>query len=216
MTPRERLKKSLNHKDPGEIVVDLGSSLATGISACALARLRIALGLEEKIVKVYEPFQVLGEVEEDLRKALGVDIVGIASPYTIFGYKNDNWKKWKLQDGTDVLVGGNFMTKTDEMGIEYIYPKGDISVLPSGKMPKGGFYFDNIVRNSQTDEDKLNAREDFTDDFQVFSDEELEFIEKQADYYYKNTNYGLSGGNFLCSPGDFAPLPGPGIKTQKA
>lgn len=52
MTPRERLKKTLNHEDPGEIVIDLGSSLVTGISACALARLRIALGLEEKIVKV--------------------------------------------------------------------------------------------------------------------------------------------------------------------
>lgn len=215
MSARERLIKTLNHEDPGKVVVDLGSSLVTGISARALARLYKALGLEGKTVKVYEPFQALGEVDEEVRKILGIDVVGVASPYTMFGYKNADWKPWKLHDGTDVLVGGNFVTTTDEAGDIYIYPKGDTNAQPSGRMPKGGFYFDNIVRQGCIDEDKLNAREDFSEDFKVFSDEELRFIEEQTDYYYRNTDYGINGGNFLGGLGDFAALPGPGIKQPK-
>jgi len=215
MTSRERLIKTLNHEDPGKVVVDLGSSLVTGISASALARLRKALGLEEKIVRVSEPFQVLGEVEEDVRQALGVDVVPVASPYTMFGYRNEGWKPWKLQDGTDVLVGEGFIVKTGEDGIIFIYPQGDTTVSPCAKMPKGGFYFDNIVRQEEIVEDKLNARKDFEDDYKVFSDDVLRYIEEQTNYYYNNTDYGLNGGNFLCGLGDFAALPGPGIKNPK-
>ena len=215
MNSRERLKKTLNHENPGKVVVDLGSTLVTGISARALARLRRVLGLEERVVKVCEPFQVLGEVEEDVRQALGIDVAPIASPYTMFGYRNENWKPWRLQDGTDVLVGEKFVTRDGDDGNIYIYPQGDTSVSPSAKMPKGGYYFDNIVRQEKIDEDKLDARKDFEDDYKVFSEEVLRYIEQQADFYYNNTEYGLNGGNFLCGLGDFALLPGPGIKRPR-
>jgi hypothetical protein len=29
-------------------------------------------------------------------------------PVTIFGYKNENWKKFKMFDGTNILISGNF------------------------------------------------------------------------------------------------------------
>jgi hypothetical protein len=215
MISRERLKKTLNHEDPGKVVVDLGSTLVSGISASALSRLRRALGLIDRPVKIHEPFQILGQIEDDLRQALGIDVVPICSPYTMFGYKNENWKAWKLSDGTDVLVGENFITKTEADGNTYIYPKGDTTARPCAKMPKGGFYFDNIVRQEPIDENQLNARADFAEDFTVFSDEVLRHIEKEADYYYNNTEYGLNGGNFLAGFGDFAPLPGPGITNPK-
>lgn len=215
MTSRERLKKTLNHDDPGKVVVDLGSTLVTGISASALVKLKRHLGLDDKPVKISDPFQVLGEVEEDLRKALGVDVVGIASPITMFGYKNEKWKPWRLNDGAEVLVGENFNTSTDKEGNLYIYPQGDTSVQPSARMPKGGFYFDNIVRQEPIDEDNLNGRADFADDFQIFTDDILRSIEEQVNYYYNNTSYGLNGGNFVATLGDFASLPGPAIKKPK-
>jgi len=211
---REKLQKTLNHEEPEEVVVDLGSSLVSGIAAGALSRLRETLGLEKRKVKVYEPFQVLGKVEEDVRKALGIDVVGLASPYTFFGYKNENWKPWELQDGTEVLVGEGFETKVGQDGAVYIYPQGDRSVPPSGKMPEGGYYFDNIVRGEDdTAAGELNPREDFKDDFQVLSEEELKEIEKSADHYYEETDYGINLGNFVCSLGDFALLSGPAVKN---
>ena len=123
-TSRERLMKTLDHKDPGKVVVDLGSSLVTGISAVALTRLREALGLEKRPVKVYEPMQVLGLVEDDVIEALGIDIVGVCSPYTCYGNKNESWQPWKVRE-IDVLVGEGFETRVDEEGNTYVYPQGD-------------------------------------------------------------------------------------------
>jgi len=40
MNSRERLIMTLNHQEPGKVVVDLGSSIVTGISARALSKLR--------------------------------------------------------------------------------------------------------------------------------------------------------------------------------
>lgn len=51
-TSRERLDQTLNHMEPEEVVVDMGSTPITGINANALDRLRKALGLEEKKVKI--------------------------------------------------------------------------------------------------------------------------------------------------------------------
>jgi hypothetical protein len=57
-------------------------------------------------VKVIEPYQVLGEIPPDLMDARGVDVVGLPSPKTLFGFKNEGWKPWTLFDGTPVLVPG--------------------------------------------------------------------------------------------------------------
>ena len=62
-TSRERLIRTLNHQDPGKVVMDLGSTAITGINANALVRLREALGLEKRTIKIDEPLQLLGMVE---------------------------------------------------------------------------------------------------------------------------------------------------------
>ena len=64
-TSRERFQLTLEHQDPGKAVLDLGSTPITGINANALARLRTALGLEERKVKIEDPLQLLGQVDED-------------------------------------------------------------------------------------------------------------------------------------------------------
>ncbi|MDF2613394.1 MAG: hypothetical protein K0S71_1180 [Clostridia bacterium] len=215
MTPRERLQLTLEHKDPGKVVVDMGGTAVTGISAKALSNLRKALHLPEQLVKVHEPFQMLGSVDEDIRRALDIDIVGVGGINNIFGFKNDGWKPWKMSDGNEVLVGEKFYTSSDEVGNTYLYPKGNTSVPASGKMPKGGFYFDNIVRQDEIDEDAMNPREDYKDDFQLFSEEELRYFEETTDYYYKNTDYGIFGHGSFMSLGDFCPLPGPGLEKTK-
>jgi hypothetical protein len=71
MTPRERLIKTLNHEVPDRLCVDLGAGGQTGIGVTALQHLNQALfpGYKDK-VKVVEPYQMLGEVEEPIRKKL--------------------------------------------------------------------------------------------------------------------------------------------------
>ena len=77
MTSRERVLKALNHKEPDRVPVDLGGAVVTGIQASALARLRDALSLAKKAVKVYEPMMMLGIVEDDVLQAIGGDVVGV-------------------------------------------------------------------------------------------------------------------------------------------
>ena len=150
MTSRERVLKAINHEEPDRVPVDLGSTAVTGISASTLSKLRLALGLDNPgaRVKVVEPYQMLGEVTDDLRDALGIDTVGLGGRSTLFGFRNEDWKEWELLDGTPVLVPGKFNTDPNPDGSLYMYPDGDKHAPPSGKMPADGYYFDTIIRFS--------------------------------------------------------------------
>lgn len=215
MTSRERVKKALNHEKPDKAPLDLGSTPTTGISASSLSKLRKALGLDDRPVKVHEPFQILGRVEEDVLDALGVDVVGIEPLNTFFGYKNDQWKPWRTGDGTEVLVGEGFTAKVDEHGDTFIYLEGDVNSQPTAKMPKGGFYFDLLVRQEPIDEDNLNPEEWMEGMYSEFTEEELAHIEKQADYLYNNTDRAIIGNFGQGGLGDVALVPGPWLKKPK-
>jgi len=121
------------------------------------------------------------------------------------------WEK----NGTDVLVGKDFRLSEDTEGNLYIHPQGDINAKPSAKLPKGGFYFDNIVRQQSIDEDNLHGRDDFSEDYQIFSDETCRWLEEQSKTLYENTGYSIIGGFSQGSLGDAALLPGPGLKEPK-
>ncbi|MDR1948281.1 MAG: methyltransferase [Spirochaetaceae bacterium] len=216
-TPRKRLDNTIHHKDPGKLVVDMGSTSITGINANALAALRDALGLEKRPVKIYEPLQLLGLVEEDVYEALGLCVAEVTNHYTIFGYENKNWKPWKLPTGLDVLVAEDFVTSVDEKdGTTYIYPQGDRSAPPAGRLPRNGYYFDNCFRTFSTfDEDNFDGRADFAEDYKVYTDEQLRTIEDTCNHLYTNTDLGLIGGGALAGLGDFAYFPGPHIPYPK-
>lgn len=216
MTSRERLIETLNHREPERVVVDLGSTSITGINANALAKLRTALGLEERKIKVNEPLQLLGMVEEDVREALHIDVVDITNNMTMFGFENKGWKPWRLQSGLEVEVPEDFNTTVDEEGNTYLYAQGDMNYPPASVMPKDGYFFDHITRgNIEFDEDTTGGREDFKDDFGVMTDEQLRRIEDRCDYFYKNTGYGMIGGGAIAGLGDFALIPGPNVKAPK-
>ena len=87
MTPRERLIKTLNHETPDRLCVDMGAGGQTGIGATALHHLNRALLPEyQEKVKIIEPYQMLGEVEEPLRKKLQLEFP-VRPPYSGSGIK---------------------------------------------------------------------------------------------------------------------------------
>ncbi len=211
MNSREKLKKVINHKPIDGVVLDIGATPQTGISASTLFQLKKALGLEEKPITVHEPFQILGAVEEDVRKALGIDVVGIFSPYNAFGIKNENWKAWTMPDGTPTFMAGQFEYDVVD-GETLVYPQGDRSCAPSMKLPEGGYFFDAIDRSGQFDENCLNAREDFKNDFNVYTDETAKTFADQAEYFYNNTQYGMVGNFAGMALGDAGAMPGQFLK----
>jgi hypothetical protein len=215
MTSRERLRMAINHQQPDRPPVDLGSTLVTGIQASAYAKLKRALGIQGGAVRAHDTYQMLAEVEESVKKALGVDTFGIQLPTNFFGYKNDRWKPFRMFDGTEVEISAHCQLDVLPNGDIVQYPSGDRSAPPSGRMPKGGFYFDAIVRQEPIDEAALDPREWVAQSYTLYTEEELRFIEETSRWWYENSSYGLVGNLWGAGFGDIAVVPGPAIPHPK-
>lgn len=216
MTSRERVQLSLNHKEPDRIPIDLGGSAVTGINVSSLYRLRQALKLDEPgtPLKVVEPYQMLGEIQPDLMDALGIDVVGLGGRKNLFGFANEGWKPWTTFDGTPVLVPEGFNIDPEPNGDILMYPEGDKSAPPSGRMPHGGYYFDSIVRQPQIDDDNLKV-EDNLEEFSYLSDVDLEWFRSEADRLYTQTDKAILGNFGGTGFGDIALVPAPWLKHPK-
>ena len=215
MTSRQRLTATLNHQEPDRICVDFGAGFQTGMGAGAVHRLRQAvLGPSDYRVKVIEPYQMLGEIDEELRRALGLDVVGVHGPGTMFGFDSEDWKPFTMFDGTPVMVPGKFNVTPAGDGGWLIYPEGDTGVPPSAWMPRGGYFFDSIDRQEPLDESNLNPA-DNCEEFAVAGDGEVEHFARLARRYHETTDYGI----YLTLPGtafgDIALVPAPWMKHPK-
>jgi hypothetical protein len=213
MTSKERLKETLNHRKTDKIVVDFGATSVSGIHVLTVSRLRDYYGLPNLPVKVVEPYQMLGEIDQDLAEILGVDVVGISPRTNIFGFENNNWKAFRTFWGQEVLVPENFKTKIDSGGDLLLYPAGDTSAPPSAKMPKASYFFDTIIRQEPLDVYNLKL-EDNLEEFSLLSDNDINYWKKQAPFI-KNSDKGIIlnlGGTAL---GDIALVPAPWLRNPK-
>lgn len=212
--PRERIQAALNHRATDMLPVDFGASPVTGISASLIFQLRNKLGLERRAVKIIDPFQMLGEVDDELKDYLQTDIVGILPRKCSFGIENKDWRPWRLFDGTPVLVPGGLNTEPDESGNILAYPQGDRSVAPSAVMPRGGYYFDAIIRQKPIDEAGLNV-EDNLEEFTLLEEDDLHYIETEVGRLYRETDYAIMGSPPGTALGDIALVPGLALKEPK-
>ena len=211
VTSRDRLAATLSHKQPDRIPIDFGGTAVTGVHASCVAALREYYSLEKRPVRVHEPFQMLALLDEDLQDAMGVDVTGIFARNTMFGFPAERWKPW-LFNGLEVLVPGDFNIQIDNRGDNLIYPEGDTSVPPSGRMPRGGYFFDCIVRQQPIDEDHLDPA-DNTEDFLPISQLELDHLAHAAKQV--GPKRGVIAGFGGTAFGDIALVPGPFLKHPK-
>lgn len=216
MNSRQRVEAALRHEQPDYVPLDLGASAVTGMHVSSVYALRQALSLDKPgtPVKVTEPYQMLGEIGPDLMDAIGVDVVGLGSPRTMFGFENKDWKPWTLADGTPVLVPAAFNTDPEPNGDILMYPEGDKSAPPSGRMPKGGFYFDAIVRQEPIDDSKLTV-EDNLQEFGPVSDADLEHFASEADRLSRTSDRAILANFGGTAFGDIALVPAPWLKHPR-
>ncbi len=212
MNSRGRLRAALDHREPDRAPVDFASTPVTGIHVTCVAALRDYYGLEKRPVKVHEPYQMLGWLDEDLKQAMGIDVEGVFPYDTLFGFRNRGWKEWEFA-GLEVLVPQDFCTTTDANGDTLIYPKGDVTAPPSGRMPQGGHFFDSIIRQPPIEEDKLNP-EDNLEEFGPVSEDYLDHLRDVVPYAAslgRGVMMGLPGTGL----GDIALVPAPFLKYPK-
>ena len=216
MNSRQRVSQALNHLETDRIPLDLGGTPVTGMHASSVYRLRQALGLDSpgEPVKIINIYQMLGEIKPDLMDALGVDVVALRSPQNSFGIQNEGWKSWALFDGTPVLVPEGFNMAPEPNGDLLIYPQGDRSVPPSGRMPEGGYYFDAIIRQPPVDDAQLNV-EDNLEEFQPLPDETLTYYRIECERLYTETDKAIIANIGGTGFGDIALVPATHLKYPK-
>ena len=216
MNGRQRLAATLNHEQPDRVCVDFGATFVTGMHVSIVDKLRKAtLGDTGHRVKVVDPYQMLGEVDDALREALEIDVVGSLARKSLFGTDESDWKPFTLFDGTEVLVPHNFNTTiAPGTGDLLIYPEGDTTVAPSGRMPKGGYFCDAIIRQEPIDEDALDPA-DNCEEFAEFGPDDLAFYRRRRRWFEQRREFGsivvIPGTAF----GDIALVPAPFLKHPK-
>ena len=213
MNSKERVLASLDHRTPDRVPVDFGATPVTGIHVRSIENLRKHYGLEYKPVKVTEPYQMLGEIEDDLAEVLGVDTIPVSPKNTMFGFPNENWKEFKAPWGQVILVPEKFNVTIDDTGDVFMYPEGDTSVEPCAKMPANGFFFDALSRQDPIDHENLNV-EDNLEEFAPISDDDLQFFKTEAEKASKTGKAAVAnfGGTAF---GDIALVPGMQLKHPK-
>jgi uroporphyrinogen-III decarboxylase len=190
MSSRERVLATLSHEEPDRVPLDMGGTIMSGIMAHALDRLRKHLNLPQRPVKVYEVFQMLGEVEMDVVDRLGIDVLPVEPPVQFFGLRREQWQPWKLWDGTEVLVPGQFDIEVDEQGDWLLHSEGDPTKPVEGRMPKDGFYFD-MASMTDTHLDYAPPSLEEVRKENLITGEELEFLAHRAEILRRTTDMAL-------------------------
>ena len=213
MTSKELIQQALLHRETNQIPVDFGATSVTGIHVKVVEQLRTYFGLEKKPVKVSEPYQMLGEIDEELARIMGIDTVGLTPRNNMFGFPNENWKEFLTPWGQIVLVPEKFITTSDQDGALLMYPEGDRNAPPSARMPRDSFFFDTIVRQEPFREEELTPEANL-EEFGFITNEELNYWKKQIEKIAGTDKAVVAnfGGTAL---GDIALVPAPFMKYPK-
>jgi hypothetical protein len=213
MTGRERVKAVLSHHESDRIALDFGSTPVTGIHVKKIAEFRQYYGLEDRPVKVTEPFQMLGEVDDELVNIWNVDTIGVGGQTDMFGHLQKDFVEKRMPWGQTVLLPKSFEMK-EKNGNIYVFPQGDTNCLPTAVMPGGGYFFDAIERVSATEMDVELNIDDNLEEFSLLADADM--------IYWKNelTKARASGRAVIANIGgsglgDIALIPGLNLKNPK-
>ena len=214
MNSKQQFDLTVNHQQPDQMVVDFGSTPVTGMHVLSIENLRKYYGLEYKPVRVIDPYQMLGEVDQELAEIIGIDVVGVKGKKNSFGfYNHEPFKEYITNWGQKVLVPEGFRTLKDEKGDVLIYPQGDTSVRPSGRMPKNSYFFDAIIRQEPIEEEKLNPLDNL-EEYGLVKDKDLEYWKETAQKA-RATGRAVIAGLGGTALGDIAHVPGIKLKNPK-
>lgn len=212
-TSKKRVQDALNHRNSDRVPVDFGTTGVTGIHCKVIEGLRRHYGLEDRPVKIIEPFQMLGEIDEELQRIVRTDCIGIYGRKDMFSIDESELHEQVTPWGQRVLIAKNIDLTPDRNGDVYIYAEGDRSYPPCAVMPQGCYFINAIERVDNYDENNIRL-EDNTEEYSYISDEDLDHftseIEKAS--HTEKAVIASFGGAAL---GDIAFVPGMGLKNPK-
>jgi uroporphyrinogen decarboxylase len=186
---RQRVIAALNHQTPDRIPRDLGGTESSGITGIAYNRLREHLGLEPAPPRIFDVYQQIGLVDDQLRAAFGIDTV----PLT---YEPRRWRPFHLADGSPCLIPAGWDPKPDRGGLVV----RDAAGKAVARMPAGGLYFEPVdfPLADVSDPAELDAHAEEIEGFDLpaMMDEGWDSLTERARRLHTETDRAVVG-NFL-------------------
>lgn len=133
MTKRERVLRSIQHKEPDKMPVDLGAMRSTGITAVAYSRLKKYLGIRKGHTYVYDVVQQLAQPEQAILDYVESDVVDLGRAFLTEG---GDWKEFTLPDGSPAKIPSYAGFIPHEGG--WLAKNEDSDII--GAMPKDAYY----------------------------------------------------------------------------
>jgi uroporphyrinogen decarboxylase len=134
MNHRERVLAALRHQEPDRVPLDLGGTMDSTIMAVPYRIVRDHLGLGAGTTRVADVFQHTALLEEDVRQALGIDVMFVSD-------EPNEWRAGALPDGSPAEFPARFQPQLQDDGSQVTFDAAGNVVL---RMPRGGHYFDPV------------------------------------------------------------------------
>jgi uroporphyrinogen decarboxylase len=135
MTPRQRVLTALNHQQPDRVPIDFGGHRSSGIAAIAYRKLRAALGLPPRTIRVYDPVQQLAIIDDDVLDRFGVDTIEMGRGFAL---EEKYWADWTLPDGSPCKMPVWALPERGDG--QWVFRSKSGRVV--GRMPDGALYFE--------------------------------------------------------------------------
>ncbi len=135
MTPRERVLAALDHRPADKVPIDFGGHRSSGIAALAYPKLRKALGLPPRPIRVYDPLQQLAILDDDVLDRFQVDTIELGRGFAL---EEKDWADWTLPDGTPCQMPAWALPERQEK--QWVIRSASGRVL--ARMPHGAIYFE--------------------------------------------------------------------------
>ncbi len=192
MNSRERVRRAIQFERPDRVPIDLGGMKASSIAAAAYDRVKKRLGMKSA-TRVIDPRFMIADVEEEFLRRFHLDVLPL--DVTSMGALAEVDREWIAQtlfDGTEVLLPPGTRIG-EEAGGDWVLLNSD-GTATSFRMPKNGFYFDDMSFNTGEGIDPAKFNPPTT-----ISDDTLELLEKYGRHLYRDTDYALLGwGGGVC------------------
>jgi len=187
MTPRERVVKSLRHEQPDMVPFDFGSTESSGITGIAYNCLRRYLGLPPGETRIFDVYQQVAKIEDDVRDILRPDTVPLFLELA-------RWKPFCLPDESPCQIPEMWNPLKDEKDDWVVYNQDGIV---TARMPQGGFYFESTHAplSQITEVSQLNhcADEIESFDWPSFAEQSMNHIDERAKKLFTETDLAIVG-----------------------
>ena len=169
MNSRQRVRQTLEHKEPDRIPIDFGGTVCTSIHRDAYVQLKQYLGLEVEELTIVDPFQQLPYVDERLMRRLGADLCMLLPPAEEI-------------DAVEAFEDGAYYAFVDHFGAKVRMPRD------------GGLYYDWV--EFPIKEPSMEVLESYAWP-DLDPPETLARLRERAEHLAANTDYAITGSAII-------------------